>query len=143
MPRLLPFSLLLVLVLLTGNSLAGGMVVVVNARSGVEKLSRDEVINIFMGRFRQLPGNLTAEPVDQPDGMPEKALFYRLLVNKDISDINAYWTRLIFSGKTSPPYQAKDMDDMLDWLVKHKGAVGYVERSQVDSRLRIVLDLEH
>ena len=43
-------------------------VVVVNARSAVPKLSRDEVINIFLGRYRQLPTGETALPIDQPEG---------------------------------------------------------------------------
>lgn len=40
------------------------LVVVMNTNSGIERLSRDQVINIFLGRFRQLPNGATALPVD-------------------------------------------------------------------------------
>jgi hypothetical protein len=72
----------------------------------------------------------------------EKRRFYRLLVNKDLDEINAYWTRLRFSGKTSPPRQAKTQGEILDWLAVREGAVAYMDRSQVDGRGRIVLELE-
>jgi hypothetical protein len=118
------------------------LVVVVNARSGVERLTTDEVINIFMGRYRQLPSGIKALPIDQPETLPEKARFYRLLVNKELPEINAYWARLIFSGKTIPPQQARNTAEVMDWLTKKRGAIGYIERSQVDSRVKIVLELE-
>lgn len=138
-PRLL---LMFSLAYLPWAQASADLVLVVNARSGVDKLSLDEAVNIFMGRYRQLPSGIQAQPIDQPEATPEKALFYRLLVNKDLAEINAYWARLIFSGKTSPPYQAKNTAEMLDLLARRPGAIGYIERSQADSRFRIVLELE-
>jgi len=138
-PRLL---LGLTLGTLPWTQAAADLVVVVNAKSGVTRLTPDDAVNIFMGRFRQLPGGRPAQPIDQPESAPERRRFYRLLVNKDLSEINAYWARLVFSGKTSPPRQARTEDEVVEWLVKQPGAVAYMERSRVDSRLRVVLALE-
>jgi ABC-type phosphate transport system substrate-binding protein len=138
LPRVL---LLLGLALLPWWSANADLVVVVNAKSGVDKLSVDEVINIVMGRYRQLPSGIPAQPIDQPESQPERARFYRLLVNKDLPEINAYWARLIFSGKTRPPQQANSQAEVVNWLASQRGAIGYMERSQVDSRFQIVLDL--
>lgn len=118
------------------------MVIVVNARAGVESLTRGEAINIFLGRYRQLPSGIPAYPIDQPGGSQEKARFYRLLVDKDIAEIGAYWTRLVFSGKTSPPRQARDAREVMSLLASHPGAVAYLDRGQLDARARIVLELE-
>jgi ABC-type phosphate transport system substrate-binding protein len=134
------------LLLLLGLALAplaqADLVVVVNARSGVERLSHDDAVNIFMGRYRQLPSGIAAQPIDQPEAQPERARFYRLLVNKDLTEINAYWARLVFSGKTSPPRQARSQAEILDWLARQPGAIGYIERGQIDARVRVVLELE-
>ncbi len=120
---------------------AGELVVVVNARSGVDRLSREEVVNIFMGRYRVLPSGVTAWPIDQPAALPARALFYRKLVDKDLSEINAYWARLVFSGKTSPPRQARRQGEVVDWVASHVGAVGYLDSDLVDARMQIVLPL--
>jgi len=138
-----PFRLLLIAFLLILQPIAesrADVVVIANPRSGIDRLSRDEVINIFLGRFRQLPSGLSVQPVDLPATQPEKAIFYLRLVNKDLSEINAYWSRLVFSGRTSPPVQAKSTDDLLDFIAKTPGAIGYVERSKVDSRVKLVFE---
>jgi ABC-type phosphate transport system substrate-binding protein len=116
------------------------IVVVVNPKSGVEKLSRDEVINIFLGRFRQLPSGIAALPVDLPASQPEKSGFYRQLVNKDLAEINAYWARLMFSGRTTPPKQAASVEDAVAYVGGTPGAIGYLDRARVDGRVRVVLE---
>lgn len=134
--------LLIALALLPWAQASADLVVVVNAKSGVAKLTLNETINIFMGRYRQLPSGIVAQPVDLPDTNPDKERFYSLLVDKDLPEINAYWARLIFSGKTSPPHQAKSTAEVIDRLARQPGAIAYIERNQVDSRFRIVLELE-
>lgn len=137
------FVILALLLLLPRTVDAGTLVVVVNAASGVGKLSRDQVINIFLGRFRQFPSGLRAEPVDQPEGSLLKTQFYRVLVDKEVAEINAYWARLIFSGQTMPPLKTATEAEVLRLLASRKSAIAYVDRSQVDHRLTIVFDPEH
>lgn len=138
----------LLVLLLTGLGLlaalpaAAELVVVVNPKSGVERLNRDEVINIFLGRYRQLPSGITAQPVDLPATQPEKALMYHLLVGKDLDQIASYWSRLVFSGRTSPPVQASSTEEVLRYVAANRGAVGYVERTRVDGRVRVVLEIQ-
>lgn len=117
------------------------MVVVVDAKSGVESLTQDQVINIFMGRHRKLPNGVAALPIDQPLAGGWRAAFYRKLVDKDLADINAYWARLYFSGKTRPPVQASSASEVLSYVLGNPGGVGYLDRTQTDARVKIVLSL--
>jgi ABC-type phosphate transport system substrate-binding protein len=132
--------LLIVGILLSIADASAELVVVANPKSGVDKLSRDEVVNIFLGRFRQLPSGRSALPADLPTTQPERAVFYRLLVNKELSEINSYWARLIFSGRTVPPRQATSTDDLLVWIATTPGSLGYVERARADARVKIVFE---
>lgn len=137
--RQLPHALFIAL-LIVGTTARADPVVVVNARSGVERLSQDEVINIFLGRYRRLPNGAVAIPVDQPESSVLRAEFYRKLVNKELNEINAYWSRLVFSGKTSPPRQAVSAAEVVSMLSREPGGIAYIERGLVDSRFRIVLE---
>jgi hypothetical protein len=132
--------LVLALFIWAGTVLADP-VVIVSTRSGIDQLSREEVINIFLGRYRTLPGGVNAVPVDQPDNSALRAEFYRRLVNKEPSEIKAYWSRLVFSGKTSPPLQAGSPSEALALVVAQPQGVGYADRAQVDHRFRVVLEL--
>jgi hypothetical protein len=138
--RLIPF-LFLLLSLASESLTSGELVVVVNARSGIDRLSRDDVINIFMGRYRVLPSGVNAYPVDQPASSELRAQFYRKLVNKEPAEIGAYWARLVFSGKTSPPKQATRSVEVGEWVANHEGGLGYIDSDRLDDRMRVVLEL--
>jgi hypothetical protein len=132
--------LLTLLTLLPLLAAAETLVVVVNPASATEALSRNEVINIFLGRFRQFPSGMSAQPIDQPVS-PIRAQFYRALVNKEPAEINAYWARLVFSGRTSPPIQTEHPEEVTNALHANAGGIAYLERSKVSNREKIVFEL--
>lgn len=122
------------------SAAAAELLVVVKADCAVSRLGRDEVVNIFMGRYRMLPNGVPALPIDQFE-KAERALFYRKLLGKELAEVNAYWARLVFSGKISPPKLAGQSTDVVDWVGSQAGAVGYIRREQLDARVKAVLEL--
>ncbi|MDR3300518.1 MAG: substrate-binding domain-containing protein [Candidatus Accumulibacter sp.] len=120
---------------------AESIVVVVNPESGVESLSRDEVINIFLGRFRQFPTGNMALPIDLSREDPVRREFYQRLVGKTPSEINSYWSRLILSAKTRPPIQVERVEDALTLVHRSASAIAYLERRQMNKPMRIVFEL--
>lgn len=114
------------------------VVVVMGAKSGVDRMTQDQVVHVFMGRYRKLDSGLMAVPLDLPVDNELRAEFYRKLVDKNLSEINAYWTRLNFSGKTSPPGVAPNADRLIEWLSSNHGGIGYIDAKQVDARVRVV-----
>ncbi|MBS0352847.1 MAG: hypothetical protein JSR83_02950 [Proteobacteria bacterium] len=136
--RTLLFALL---ALLAPTSVLAEVVVVVGAGSGIKSLTQDEVINIFLGRYRKLPSGILARPYDLPAGDELRTVFYRKLVDKNPAEISAYWARLYFSGKAKPPEVSSSVQEMIKAVATVEGAIGYVERRQVDERVRIVLPL--
>ncbi len=134
-------KLLLILALGSGATWSGELVVVVSAKSGIDHLTRAELVNIYMGRYRALPDGRVAYPIDLPDNHPARAQFYRKLVGKELSEINAYWARLVFSGKTTPPRPASHVAEAVEWVGSREGAVAYMERNRLDERLKVVLEL--
>lgn len=133
---------LLLLLLASGLPAHAEPVVVMAARQASERLSREEVTNIFLGRYRALATGLPAQPIDQPPASPLRGAFYQLLVNKDAASINAYWSRLHFSGKATPPLQASEESEVIQQLLNVPGAIAYVDRKQVDERMRIVFEFQ-
>jgi ABC-type phosphate transport system substrate-binding protein len=121
---------------------AQGMVVVVNPGSHIRSLTREQVIDIFMGRFRQLPSGATALPIDVAD-VAVRQTFYERLVHKSLAEIGSYWARLVFSGQASPPFRAPDTRTALELVATNPDAIAYCDRASVTGqRVRVVLDLE-
>lgn len=136
-------TLLIVMFLLATRAFGAGptgMVVVVNPASGVEKLTKDEVVDIFLGRYRKLPGGRAALPIDIAEGSIERARFYQLLVKKSPAEMSSYWARLVFSGQTSPPYQVPDAKTALELVQSSPNAIAYMERAAVTGKVKVVFE---
>lgn len=131
------------MLLLATEQVWAELVVVVNARSGVAAMSRNEVINIFFGRNRQFFNGIEAQPVDLIDSNPDRGRFYSALVGKDLADINAYWSRQVFSGRLQPPPKMRTSEDALKWIVSQPGGIGFIELAKADARVRVVYELQY
>jgi len=118
------------------------IVVIVNPASGIDKLSRDEVIDIFLGRYRKLPSGRVAMPIDMENPNADRARFYQLLVNKSPTEISSYWARLVFSGKSSPPFQVPDAQTAVELVQSNPNAIAYVDRASLNSRVKVVLEIK-
>ena len=119
---------------------AADLVLVVNSESGIERLSQREVVNIYLGRYRRLSTGATAAPIDLSVSTESKAVFYRQLVDKNLAEIDAYWSRLVFSGKTRPPQQVENVDEALEFLANNLNALAYIDRAAVNSQVTIVFE---
>ncbi len=133
----------LLLALMISAPVNADVVVIVSANCDATALSRREIINIFMGRYRFLPSGHAAKPYDLPTTDPRKAQFYLALTGKNISDIDAYWARLVLTGNASPPDEASSQEAMLDKIARNPWSIGYLDRSIIDNRVRVIFDPEH
>jgi hypothetical protein len=115
------------------------LVVVVKAASPIERLSKKEVIDIYMGRFQTFPNGTPVAPIDFPAGSDEKKSFYKQLVGKDERKIKAYWSRLLFSGRATPPIQADSKQQVLEGL--NDQALAYLPANEVTQEMKIVYQL--
>lgn len=135
--------LLLSLLLLAAPPVAqatGSLAVIVNARCGVAVMTRNEVINIFFGRYRQFFNGREAQPVDLVDG-PARGQFYRRLVGKDLSEINAYWSRQVFSGRLQSLHKVESPEEAMKWVAANPCGIGFIETAKADARFNVVYEL--
>jgi ABC-type phosphate transport system substrate-binding protein len=136
-------TLLVLYLVMLAPFVSADLVLVANPSSGIEHLTKSEIINIYLGRYRRLSTGSTAVPIDlaENSGNAEnKAIFYRQLVNKNLAEINAYWSRLVFSGKTRPPKQVSNIEEALEFVANNPNALAYIDRSAVNSQVIIVYE---
>ncbi|WP_373186058.1 hypothetical protein [Halopseudomonas sp.] len=128
-------AVLILLVTLASPLVGADLAVVAHPDSQVVTLDRAQLINIYMGRYRQFPTGESALPVDLS---PLKERFYRALVSKDLAEINSYWARLVFSGQVSPPLQLQSAEDVLEYVRRNPGALGFVDAAEVPADIKVV-----
>ena len=116
--------------------------VVVAQNSKIESITKRELIDVFMGRFDVLESGQKVQPVDYVYGSALRANFYQALVGKSERQINAYWSRLIFSGRAKPPAQVGSVDESVEFILTDNSALSYIPVSNVSEEMKIVLVLE-
>lgn len=125
-PRSMRLALLLSLYAWPVLAHSEKLYVIVNPTSGVEQLSKTEVVNIYMGRDQTLTRQLTALPIDINAEFPEKGLFYQRLINRDIAEVNSYWVRVMFSGNASPPREVDNYERVKSLIRNNQSTIAYV-----------------
>lgn len=114
------------------------IVVVVNKKNDTSHLSKKEVIDIYMGRYRSFPNGLSAQPIDYPKSSGIKKQFYKYLIRQTESQINSYWSRLIFSGTATPPIEVKQESDIVSIIESDERSLAYLPINKVTQEMKIV-----
>ncbi len=133
-------ALLWAMSLLSASALAE-VAVVVNPASGVSSLTPGEVKKLFLGKKKSLPGGIKAEVVEQQPGSAARDAFNAAILKKNDKQLKAYWSKMIFSGKGSPPKQMADDAEVKAFVASTKGAIGYLSSNAVDDSVSVVLSV--
>lgn len=104
-------------------------------------VSQKDVVALYMGRSRTLPTGDAVTVFDLPNDSPVREVFYSALTGMTPAQVNSYWSRLIFTGRTLPPPSVANEQAMVDKLRRTPNAVGYLSRTPSDPALRTLLVL--
>ncbi|MDC8829925.1 hypothetical protein [Alteromonas gilva] len=138
------FALMMPITLLDMHAMAseGDIVVAVSGASRIESISKRELIDVFMGRFDVLQNGERVQPVDYSGNPALRGTFYQRLVGKNQKQINAYWSRLVFSGRAKPPVQVDSVQQSIRFILDNPTGLAYLPASRVSEEMKIVLVLE-
>jgi hypothetical protein len=56
----------------------------------------------------------------------------------DSARIKAHWSKVLFTGRGSPPRALADSDQVRRLVAADPSTIGYLERSRVDASLKVV-----
>lgn len=133
------------LVALTLSALPAGaaeVVVVVSAKSPVATLTVEQAAQLFLGKSNSLPGGGAATIIDRAEGSPTRDAFYNKATGKNAAQVKALWSRLVFSGAAQAPATAGNAAEVKKLLGSNPSAVGYLDSSELDSSVKVVLKLD-
>ncbi len=134
--------LVLALLMLISPVLRADLAVVVNPQNALDALDERDVVDLYMGRFMAFPNGVSALPLDQPIDSEIREQFYQMLTGKSVAQINAYWAKLIFSGRATPPRMARQGDDIIEMVLNNKNAIAYVPLESVTDEVKVVFILK-
>lgn len=101
-------------------------------------LDQATVGKIFLGKAKSFPDGTQAVPVDQDDGAAAREAFNSTVLGKSASQLKSYWSRLIFTGKGTPPKQSGNDAAVKQLVANNPNIIGYIDSSAVDDSVKVV-----
>lgn len=125
---------------LVAASASADVVVIVSANSTITRLTPEQATRIFLGKTDSFPNGSHAIPVDQAEGNAARDEFYSKVANKNSAQLTAYWAKIIFTGDGRPPKLLGGNIAVKNAVADSPNAIGYIDKSAVDSSVRVVLE---
>lgn len=131
-------SVLMFLMMCASVAHAEEIVLVVGANSSIGELTKQQAAFIYTGRVNRLPEWGSLQLLDQPEASPVREVFYTKLIGNTAAQAKAYWAKLAFTGRGTPPRESKSSADIKRQLLDNPKLMGYIEKSAIDKSVKVV-----
>ena len=93
---------------------------------------------MFLGKTKSFNNGRIAILLSPIEGDPARKVFNKKVLNKSTNQVNAYWSKMIFTGKGVPPQEMASASDIISAVSANKDAISYVDSAAVTSAVKVV-----
>ncbi|MDQ9092902.1 phosphate ABC transporter substrate-binding protein [Pseudoalteromonas haloplanktis] len=117
-------------------SILADIAVIVNANNG-NAIDQTEIKKIYLGKSKSFADGTKVNPVNQ-NGNNVADEFNDKVVGKSSSQLNAYWSKLVFTGKGTPPEKLDNDQAVIDFVSSNADSIGYIDSSKVTDSVKVI-----
>jgi len=100
--------------------------VIVNPDNVTGSIDRKFLSEAFLKKVTRWPNDELIRPVDQASSAPARQAFSEGVLRRSVAAVKSYWQQMVFSGGGVPPPELDSEGDVVRFVLKNPGAVGYV-----------------
>lgn len=112
--------------------------IVIIGHPNVQKLDLTTVQRIFTGKTIEVEG-VRVLPANLAPNLAARQRFLSQYLQTDEDQYVAYWTVRRYVGKGTPPREVRHTAEMIDFVSRTPGAIGYVDESEVVPGMNVLL----
>ncbi|MDY0362870.1 MAG: substrate-binding domain-containing protein [Desulforegulaceae bacterium] len=116
---------------------AGEVIIIVNKNVSESKLSASEIKDIFLGEKTSWQDNKKVNFVILKDSEVHRE-FLEKYVDKTPMGYNSFWKKLVFVGKGKAPTSFSSAKELVDYVAKTDGAIGYISSEEKTAEVKII-----
>ncbi len=131
------YLLLAALALLAAAASAADFKVIANPGIKVTEISANDLKEVFLATKSSLSDGSHVEPVWQKGGATHEA-FLKDYVGKTDAAVGTYYRSLVFTGKASMPKTLATDAEVVAYVEKTKGAIGYVAAATATGEAKVL-----
>lgn len=113
------------------------IVVIVNPGNSAT-LSESDLKRIFLGKMKSFPDGGSILPVNQAAGSEIRESFDKTALSKSSSQMKAYWSKLVFSGKGNPPQELANDAEVIKLVSENPAVIGYIDAGSKTDSVKVV-----
>ena len=117
--------------------LAEDVYIVANSKVIADSISKEELKNVFLLRTRTLKDGSVVQPVLQKSGLAHDD-FLRQYLERDSQEIRTYYQGLVFTGKAEMPRQLNSDAEVVAYVARTKGAIGYIGSESATAGVKVL-----
>jgi ABC-type phosphate transport system substrate-binding protein len=122
----LAVALLAVLAVARSHAATVPFRIVVNPANAIGSADRKFITDAFLKKITRWPTGELIRPVDLPSESATRRRFTEDVLARSVAAVKSYWQQLIFSGRAVPPPELDGDEDVIRYVSKNPGAIGYI-----------------
>jgi ABC-type phosphate transport system substrate-binding protein len=111
--------------------------VIVNKENN-STFDKGTIKKLFLGKAKQFSNGRAAILLNPPADDPIRKEFNEKVLEKTDAQVNAYWSKMMFTGQGIPPQEMKSTSEILSAVQENKDAISYIDASAVTSDVKVV-----
>lgn len=131
------YNVLILSVSLVCNCVYADIAIIVHKDNNVDVTSAD-ILNIFLGKINSFADGEKALPLVLKRGNPVRKEFITKVLSRSEAQYKAYWSRLIFTGRATPPIELNSNSDVINKVSGNRNAIAFIDASDVSDHIRVV-----
>lgn len=100
--------------------------VIANVENAAASLTAKEASDLFLKKKTKWPSGVAVMPVDLASNSQVRADFSQQVHGKNVAAIRNFWQQAAFSGAGTAPAEKQTDADVVEYVKKNVGAIGYV-----------------
>lgn len=117
-------------------------IVIIGHSSNTNSVSVEELQRLYTGKSSSFANGESALPLNLGDANSLRTSFDEKALGRSSSQIKAYWSKLVFTGKGTPPKEVSTEDEMVKLVSSNPNLLGYVSSSADVSGVKVLLKIE-
>lgn len=106
--------------------------------TSISEIPKNHIRSIFTMRLRQWPNGSPITLVTMADDHPVHINFVQATVRLFPHKLRKNWDKLIYSGTGQAPIEVKTEAEMIDYVSKTPGTIGYVSKEPVNENVTVL-----
>ncbi len=124
--------------LLGAREVSGQLAVVVNQDNGIEGVTLQSLQDIYAGNKVSWSNNHKIFPVSMKSNLAITRSFFDEALGKSAREMKRAWIRLTLSGEGAPPKVVGSEAEVLLYIAKNEGAIGFVHVDKVNDSVKVL-----